>query len=148
MICVAFVLRNGSWYHDRNFAVIVLRVDSCVQYDHINRCYSPKLSRLCQHGRCDHRAVSFPEVFRSFTREIPHRAFREWPIAIKRNETAEKVKKRKTEKKRSEKRERTRGRRYARLRERETAREGRIGGEREGERERGKEKEHAHRAGT
>lgn len=41
-------------------------------------------------------------VFRSFTREIPPRAFREWPIAIKRNETAEKVKGRKTEKKEDE----------------------------------------------
>lgn len=106
-ICTAFVLRNGSRYRGRNIVVIMLRVDSCVQYevDHVDRCYSSKLSRLC---RPDRRAISFPgpsQVFHSFTREIPPRAFREWPIAIKRNETAEKVKGRKTEKKKRTKRE-------------------------------------------
>jgi len=122
-------------------------VDSCVQYevDHIDRCYSSKLVAFVDTVDLIIQP-SFPEsslVFRSFTREIPPRAFREWPIAIKRNETAEKVKRRKTEKKgRSEKRQRTRqGRRYARLRERKRERERKRG-------EGGREKEHAHRAGT
>jgi len=80
-------------------------VDSCVQYevDHIDRCYSSKLVAFVDTVDLIIQP-SFPEsslVFRSFTREIPPRAFREWPIAIKRNETAEKVKRRKTEKKRT-----------------------------------------------
>ena len=106
-ICIAYVLWNGSRYRGRDIVISVLCTDSCVQYeiDHVNRYYSSKLSRFCRHALVDndHRANSFPElskVFRSFTREISPRAFREWPIAIKRNKTAEKVKERKTEKKR------------------------------------------------
>lgn len=54
------------------------------------------VSILRSRGRepCDYQAILFelPRTlvgFRSFTREIPTRAFREWPIAIKRNETEE-----------------------------------------------------------
>lgn len=95
-------------------------------------------------SRLDYRTISFSEplqISRSFIREIPSRAFREWPIAIKRNETAAQE-----GKERMKERERWRKKGQSeRVAAASSVRETTRGCEEDEERER---REHAHRAGT
>lgn len=136
-------------------AAIVANTCPCVrnEIECADRCHSSKLNLLCRHDRPDYRAISFPEplcdLSLSFTislfpsslvrlRDLDSRAFREWPIAIKRNETVsvEKASERKTRVKKEGQSERGIARKMMRGCEKETKRRERGKGGRGRERAR------------
>lgn len=149
-MCIAFVLRNGSWYRGRNIVVIVLCVDSCVQYevDHVERSMlllETKSPLSTQSTRSSSHLVprNLPRFF-----ALSLARFRLAHFANGRSPLSGTKQRRKLRKERQKKREREarsgseldegddmRG--YAKERQSE-----------EGRWEGGREKEHAHRAGT
>lgn len=150
--CIAFVLRNGSWYRGRNIVVIVLCVDSCVQYevDHVERSMlllETKSPLSTQSTRSSSHLVP-RNLPRFFTLSLAR--FRLAHFANGRSPLSGTKQRRKLRKERQKKKKRTK--REAGVNStRETICEAtrkRDGERRGGGRKGGREKEHAHRAGT